>query len=91
MSTLQTRIVALITAVVGLVVGLGVLSAGVGQDVIAIGGIAAALVIEVVGAADRHSQAVVKAAVAARPELISSSIGATVETRTETKPKAAGK
>jgi hypothetical protein len=86
MSTLETRIIALITGVVGLVVGLGVLSAGVGQDVIAIGGIAAALVIEVVGAADRHSSAVVKAAEASRP--IIRELSSTVETGTSTKPTA---
>lgn len=50
LSTIQTDVASILSAAVGLGVGLGALSPGVGQDVLSIGGIVLAAVFQVVGA-----------------------------------------
>ena len=60
LSTLKTDIASVLSAIVGLVVGLGVLTPGIGQDVLSIGGVMLAAVFQIVGALNLRSK--VKAA-----------------------------
>lgn len=57
MNPLETHLVALLTAVVGLAIGLGAFGAGVGQDVISVGGLVLASAFEIISEW-RHSTTV---------------------------------